>query len=77
MRYYYTAYLLGSKEGGVTKCNVGVSYVWSCWSYATHHHKADDRRTGFEIAEGFRIEHGLDANIQHAVGQGSFILTVP
>ena len=23
MRYYYTVYLLGSKEGGVTKCNIG------------------------------------------------------
>jgi hypothetical protein len=30
----------------------------------------DDLRTGFKIAEGYRIGHALDANTQHAVGQG-------
>jgi hypothetical protein len=30
----------------------------------------DDLRASFEIAKGYRIRQGPDANIQHAVGQG-------
>jgi len=32
--------------------------------------KADDLGTGFEIAEGYWIWHGLEANFQIAIGQG-------
>ena len=35
-----------------------------------HDCKLDDFWTGFEIAERYKIGHGIDANIQHAVGQG-------
>ena len=35
-----------------------------------HDCKLDDLGAGFEIAEGYKIRHGPDANIQHAVGQG-------
>ena len=37
----------------------------------SHNCKLDDLWTGFEIAEGYRIGHGPDANLQHAIGQGS------
>ena len=53
-------------------------------SHTQHNCKLDDLRTGFEIAKGYWIGHGLDANTQHAVGQGvlldrarQFILAVP
>jgi len=32
----------------------------------------DDFWTGFEIAKRYWFRHGLNANIQHAVGQGGF-----
>jgi hypothetical protein len=35
-----------------------------------HNSKLDDLRTDFEITERKRIGHGIDANIQQAVGQG-------
>ena len=35
-----------------------------------HNCKLDDLWTGFEITEEYKIGHGPDANIQHAVGQG-------
>ena len=36
-----------------------------------HNCKLDDLWTGFEITEEYKIGHGPDANIQHAVGQDS------
>ena len=30
----------------------------------------NDLGAGFEITKGYKIGHGPDANIQHAVGQG-------
>jgi hypothetical protein len=30
----------------------------------------DDLWTGFEIAEGYKIGHGIEVNFQDAVGQG-------
>ena len=39
-------------------------------SHTQHDCKLDNLRAGFEIAEGYKIGHGPDANIHHAVGQG-------
>ena len=41
-------------------------------SHIKHYCKLDDLRARFEIAERYWIGHGLDANIQHSVGQASF-----
>ena len=35
-----------------------------------HNCKLDDLRTGFEVAKGYKVGRGPDANIQHATGQG-------
>ena len=39
-------------------------------SHIKHNCKLDDLRAGFEIAEGYRIGHGLEANFLSTVGQG-------
>ena len=46
-------------------------------SHIQHHCKLDDLRTGFEIAKGYWIGHGTEANIQQLSEQGRFILTEP
>ena len=41
------------------------------WEPDIHHYgKADNLRTGFEIAKGYWIGHGLEANFHSTVGQG-------
>ena len=42
-------------------------YLWK--PHIQHDCKLDDLRAGFEIVEGYWSGHGLDANIQHPVGQ--------
>jgi hypothetical protein len=37
-------------------------YLWK--SHIQHHRKLDDLRTGFEVAEGYRIGHSFIANNQ-------------
>jgi len=37
--------------------------------YLEHNRKFDDLWADFKIAEGCSIRHGLDANIQHDIGQ--------
>jgi hypothetical protein len=41
------------------------------WEPDIHHYgKADNLRTGFEIAKGYWIGNGLEANFHSTVGQG-------
>tara|TARA_B100001057_G_scaffold164455_1_gene165017 strand:+ start:243 stop:533 length:291 start_codon:yes stop_codon:yes gene_type:complete len=39
-------------------------------SHIQHYRKLDDLRTGFEVAEGYRIGHVAEVNFQDAIGQG-------
>ena len=39
-------------------------------SHIQHHRKLDDLRTGFEVAERYRIGHVTEVNFHDAVGQG-------
>ena len=43
---------------------------WKWKSHIQRYCELDDLGTGFNIAEGYRIGHGLDANTPHAVGHG-------
>ena len=49
-----------------------VFYIsqWEWKPHIQHNCKLDDLRATFEIAEGCKIGHGPDANIQHDVIQG-------
>ena len=55
-------------EGACSPASLVISNVWK--PYMKDNCELDDLRTGFKIAEGYRIRHCLDANTQHAVGQG-------
>ena len=54
--------------GARSPASLVISSVWK--PYMKDNCELDDLRTGFKIAEGYRIGHALDANTQHAVGQG-------
>ena len=44
-------------------------YLWK--SHIQHHRKLDDLRTGFEVAEEYRIGHASEVNFQSPIGKGS------
>ena len=46
-------------------------YLWK--PYIQHHRKLDDLRTGFEVAERYRIGHVTEVNFQDAVRQDGLI----
>jgi len=60
---------LKRQHGGArSPASLVISSVWK--PYIMHNCVLDDLGTGFEIAEGYRIGHGLDANTPHSAGQG-------
>ena len=50
---------------------------WEWEPHIQHNCKLDDLRAGFEITERYWFRHGLNANIQHAVGQGGLFWQSP
>ena len=50
---------------------------WKRKSHIKHNYELDDLRTGFEIAEGYRIGHGLEASFHSNVGDGGLFLQRP
>ena len=65
----FTFNALKRKYGGArSPASLAISSVWK--PYIMQNCKADDLGTGFEIAEGYWIWHGLEANFQINIGQG-------
>jgi len=51
--------------------HVALEILWCKLKTDIQHQRyADDLRTGFEVAKGYRIGHVAEINFQDAVGQG-------